>query len=103
MYVMQRGDRGLANTIGTPVDIVAGLTNMGLFGADKLAQLFGEHLVGHSLEVPFEFVVPPHPVLEPPEDRHLPLASQGLQGQLDWIVEAPTINHEFGHRSLSFW
>lgn len=40
-YVMQRANRGLADALGAPVDLAAAGMNLGLLGADKIAQLFG--------------------------------------------------------------
>lgn len=41
LYVAQRGDRGLADAAGAPVDLMAGATNLAATGLDKLAGLFG--------------------------------------------------------------
>jgi len=41
VYLAQRANRGLADAAGAPVDLLAGGLNLGLFGADKLAELFG--------------------------------------------------------------
>lgn len=52
LYVMQRADRGLADIAGAPVDLAAAALNAGLWGADKLANIFGAHL-GTRIEKPF--------------------------------------------------
>ncbi|RWD79738.1 hypothetical protein [Mesorhizobium sp.] len=41
LYVIQRADRGIADVLGTPVDLAAAGMNLGLMGADKLAGVFG--------------------------------------------------------------
>lgn len=40
-YVLQQGLKGLANAVGAPVDLAAAGINVGLSGADMLAELFG--------------------------------------------------------------
>lgn len=40
-YVLQQGNKGLANWAGAPVDLMAAGLNVGLSGADMLAELFG--------------------------------------------------------------
>jgi len=41
LYVAQQADRGLADVAGLPVDLMTAGVNLGLTGADKIAQLFG--------------------------------------------------------------
>lgn len=41
LYVIQQADRGIADALGAPVDLTALALNLGLTGADKLANLFG--------------------------------------------------------------
>lgn len=40
-YVLQRADRGLADAAGAPVDLMSAGLNIGAFGVDKIAELFG--------------------------------------------------------------
>lgn len=41
VYVMQQANRGLADAAGAPVDLMSAGLNVGLWGADKIASLFG--------------------------------------------------------------
>lgn len=41
LYVMQQANRGLADAAGAPVDLMSAGLNVGLWGADKIAGLFG--------------------------------------------------------------
>jgi len=43
-YTLQRGNRGLANAIGMPVDLATGALNVGAWGIDKLAEMFGGNM-----------------------------------------------------------
>lgn len=52
LYVTQRANRGLADALGSPVDLASGVMNLGLMGADKIAQLFGGN-VDTRIEKPF--------------------------------------------------
>jgi hypothetical protein len=45
-YLLQRGDRGVADALGAPVDLMTGALNIGAFGVDKAAQLFGGSFPG---------------------------------------------------------
>lgn len=40
-YLAQRGDRGIADALGAPVDIMSAGLNLGAYGIDKIANLFG--------------------------------------------------------------
>lgn len=41
IYVAQQADRGIADAVGMPVDLAAAGLNIGLMGADKVAEMFG--------------------------------------------------------------
>lgn len=43
-YIGQRANRGIADVVGAPVDLMTGALNIGAFGADKLAELFGGNM-----------------------------------------------------------
>ena len=43
-YVLQRGDRGWANALGLPVDLATGAINLGAWGVDKVAEMFGGNM-----------------------------------------------------------
>jgi len=43
-YTLQRGYRGIANALGTPVDLTTGAINLGAWGIDKVAELFGGNM-----------------------------------------------------------
>ena len=43
-YTLQRGNRGLANAIGAPVDLATGAINLGAWGIDKVAEMFGGNM-----------------------------------------------------------
>lgn len=44
LYLAQRADRGIADALGAPVDLATIGVNLGLMGADKLAELFGGNM-----------------------------------------------------------
>ncbi|WP_156465041.1 hypothetical protein [Mesorhizobium sp. Root552] len=52
LYVLQRGNRGIADFLGGPVDLAAAGVNIGALGADKLASIFGAS-VPYRVEKPF--------------------------------------------------
>lgn len=52
VFVGQQADRGLADIAGAPVDLMTGALNLGLWGADKLANIFGGN-VDARIEKPF--------------------------------------------------
>jgi len=44
VYAAQQTSRGVADVLGAPVDLMSMAVNMGLVGADKMAELFGGNL-----------------------------------------------------------